>query len=127
MLSNFDREIIRFNVQIKYNEKTKSIYTSVAIYILSIHIEINFMDTSSINSVDSRIRESRFSHAYYTVSNFPTTRSGKKYSNIIVVFEIKSHPYLRDRNLVKSKLIKTTLALRVTKWRALISLCKKFK
>lgn len=125
MLSNFDREIIRFNVQIKYNEKTKSIYTSVAIYILSIHIEINF--TSSINSVDSRIRESCFSHAYYTVSNFPTTRSGKKYSNIIVVFEIKSHPYLRDRNLVKSKLIKTTLALRVTKWRALISLCKKFK
>lgn len=87
MLSNFDREIIRFNVQIKYkniNEKTKSIYTSVAVYILSIHIEINFMDTSSINSVDSRIHESRFSHAYYTVSNFPTTRSGKKYSNIIV-------------------------------------------
>lgn len=125
MLSNFDREIIRFNVQIKYNEKTKSIYTSVAIYILLIHIEINF--TSSINSVDSRIRESRFSHAYYTVSNFPTTRSGKKYSNIIVVFEIKSHPYLRDRNLLKSKPIKTTLALRVTKWRALISLCKKFK
>lgn len=83
MLSNFDREIIRFNVQIKYNEKTKSIYTSVAIYILSIHIEINFMDTSSINSVDSRIRESCFNHAY-TVSNFPITRSGKKYSNIIV-------------------------------------------
>lgn len=126
MLSNFDREIIRFNVQIKYNEKTKSIYTSVAIYILSIHIEINFMDTSSINSVDSRIRESRFSHAYYTVSNFPTTRSGKNIQ-ILLLVEIKSHPYLRDRNLLKSKLIKTTLALRVTKWRALISLCKKFK
>lgn len=126
MLSNFDREIIRFNVQIKYNEKTKSIYTSVAIYILSIHIEINFMDTSSINSVDSRIRESRFSHAYYTVSNFPTTRSGKNIQ-ILLLVEIKSHPYLRDRNLVKSKPIKTTLALRVTKWRALISLCKKFK
>lgn len=126
MLSNFDREIIRFNVQIKYNEKTKSIYTSVAIYILSIHIEINFMDTSSINSVDSRIRESRFSHAYYTVSNFPTTRSGKNIQ-ILLLVEIKSHPYLRDRNLLKSKPIKTTLALRVTKWRALISLCKKFK
>lgn len=124
MLSNFDREIIRFNVQIKYNEKTKSIYTSVAIYILSIHIEINF--TSSINSVDSRIRESRFSHAYYTVSNFPTTRSGKNIQ-ILLLVEIKSHPYLRDRNLLKSKPIKTTLALRVTKWRALISLCKKFK
>lgn len=126
MLSNFNREIIRFNVQIKYNEKTKSIYTSVAIYILSIHIEINFMDTSSINSVDSRIRESRFSHAYYTVSNFPTTRSGKNIQ-ILLLVEIKSHPYLRDRNLLKSKPIKTTLALRVTKWRALISLCKKFK
>lgn len=108
MLSNFDREIIRFNVQIKYNEKTKSIYTSVAIYILSIHIEINFMDTSSINSVDSRIRESRFSHAY-TVSNFPTTRSGKNIQ-ILLLVEIKSHPYLRDRNLLKSKPIKTTLA-----------------
>lgn len=51
----------------------------------------------------------------------------EKNIQILLLVEIKSHPYLRDRNLLKSKPIKTTLALRVTKWRALISLCKKFK